>query len=169
MPERDSIVKPQTISYRGPFSVAEVYALINTWLDDRRYDRLDKDHNEIVKPDGKYIEVSLRPEYELSTYAKFVLWIDIKMSRVKDIELEIDGHKRRLQEGDVLISVRAFLDSDIEGTWESTPLYMVIRTAFNKLVYKTSYNQYVEQLKGHVAELKDELKAFFNLYRKQTA
>lgn len=167
MVERDIVMRQQTITYKGPLEVAELYKFIDDWLDDHRYDRRDMDHNEAVKPEGKFIEVSLRPWLGISDYAKFVLWIDLKLSGIKDIEVEIDGHKRKLQEGEVWIGFKAFLDTDTEARWESNPLYMVIRTAFNRFIYSSTIEMQTEELKRHVTEFREQMKSFLNLYRKR--
>jgi len=169
VPERETITELTTVKYTGPFHVGDLYKFLNEWLGDRRYDMRDKDQSEAVRPDGKYIEVAMRPDISISPSAKYRIWIDLTLSHVKDVTLNLDGHKRKMQEGEVWIGIRSFLETDTEGQWQSNPIYMVIRSAFNRYFHSGTQNQLVGELSKDVKSLIDELKAFFNLYKRRHA
>lgn len=162
--ERHFVVSRKTIKYEGVFSSPGVYQVIQDWASDKGYFPLEADHTESVKPEGKFIEFLLYPTLKkLSDYAKAVFRIHVQMSNVKDIVVERDGKKKRLQEGKVVVSMQGFLETDYEQRWETKPLLYVLRTLFEKYVYGPFISGYESTLREDYGVLESRLKAYFNL------
>jgi hypothetical protein len=82
MPEQTMVSGPDRIQYEGVFSVAELFRLIDEWLLDKGYYRVEPKHVESAKPEGKFVELDLTPGKELTDYAKALLRIKIQMSNI---------------------------------------------------------------------------------------
>ncbi len=165
MAERDQVIDGERITYEGFFSFAELIKILKEWGGAKGYFFLEKSATENVKPDGKYVEYKFAGSKKVSDYAKCVLPLRIIGSGIKEKELEKDGRKQLLSEGKVQIVLDAFLETDYEGQWESKPLYYMIRTLWDKHIYKPFLSGFREDLKQDAVQLKQELKAFLNLYK----
>ena len=169
MAEQEVVVDKERIEYEGIFSVAELYRLIDEWLLDKGYYRMEPRHVEAVKPEGRFVEVTLNPSKGLTDYAKSVFKIQIQLSNIKDVTLETgEGVKQRLNQGKVLLVLSGILETDTEGKWEGKPLFMFIRTIYDKYLYKPLTGGFQQQVKDDLLQLKNIIAGFLNLHRYTT-
>jgi hypothetical protein len=165
MPEREVIVDKMRLTYEGLFSVRELYKMIDEWFRWKGYDKRENKNIEVVKPDGKYIEIELEPWKKVTDYAKNVIKIRIQMNNIKDVEVEKDHTKLKLNQGKIQLVFDAFLETDYEARWEGQPVFYFIRTVFDKYFYKPFTAGFQKGVKEDVLHLHDQVKAFLNLYR----
>jgi len=165
MAEREVVVDHARLSYEGLFSVPELYKLIDTWIRERGYDKLEKKNIEKIERDGKYIEIEILPWKKITDYAKNVLRLRIIMSNVKDVEIERDGKKIKLNQGKVKIVSDAYLETDYEHRWEGKPIFFFLRTVFDKYFFKPYTQSYRENVLKDYNDLIGQIKSFLNLYR----
>jgi len=165
MTEREQVVDGERITYEGFFSFADLIKLLSEWCSTKGYWMQEKSATETVKSDGKYIEYKITPSKKVSDYAKFALSIRMIGSGLKEKEIEKDRHKQILSEGKIQIVLDGFFETDYEGNWESKPVYYVIRILWDKYIYKPFLSGFRNDLKQDVMQLKQELKAFLNLYK----
>ncbi len=119
----------------------------------------------MVKPDGKYIEIELMPWKKITDYARHIIRVEMKLFNVKEVEIERDGRKVRMNTGRVNFVIDAYLQTDWESKWETRPLYFFIRTMVDKFIYKSYTNLYEGLLVETTNQLYSLLKSFLNLYR----
>ncbi|MBI5398849.1 hypothetical protein HZB03_05285 [Candidatus Woesearchaeota archaeon] len=165
MSERKIIVDESEIAYDGLFDIKEVYALIDDFLKQKNYDKFEKANREYVGSTGKEIYYVITPIFAISDFARKFLKIDLSAKEVKEVEVEIDGVKRRMQQGKLRILLSGILETDYEGRWEQTAFYYFIRTVFNKYVYRKHTEDFEGQIKNDVMMLREQLGALLNLYR----
>ena len=127
MAERRVIVEKDRISYEGLFSMKEVLSIINEWMSDKVYNPLDKKHNESVKADGRTVEIEMSPYKKVTDYAKNVVWIRLIGSELKDVVIDVDGKKKRLNQGKLQIVFDGYLETDYEKRWETKPVFYLLR------------------------------------------
>jgi len=165
MAEREVVVDHARLSYEGLFSVPELYKLIDNWIRERGYDKLEKKNIEKVTPSGKYIEIEILPWKKITDYAKNVLRLRITMMDVKEVELEKDGKKIKLNQGKIIILSDAYLETDYEHRWEGKPIFFFLRTIFDKYFFKPYTQSYRENVLKDYNDLISQIKSFLNLYR----
>mgnify|MGYP006277593335 CR=1 FL=1 len=165
MAEREFIVDKQTIQYEGLFDFKELYKLIDTFFEDRNYDKREKKNIEVVKPEGKYVEIELEPWKKETDYFKNVVHIRIIIRDMTEVEIERDKIKKKLNQGKLRIIIDAMLDTDYEHRWETKPLFFFIRTLFNKYIYRPFTMQYRGKCGQDVAQLVSQIKSYLNIYR----
>lgn len=165
MAEKKKIVDKLRLTYEGLFSVNELYLVIDKWFRDKGYDKREMKNVENVKPDGKYVELWIQPWKKITDYAKIEILIRMMMSEIKEVEVEKDGHKVRLNQGKVQFLFDGFLVTDYENKWEGKPTYVFIRTIFDKYIYKTYTSRFDSQVAEDVKHLNTTIKSFLNLYR----
>ncbi len=165
MVEREPIIDKERITYEGLFSFAELIKLLQDWMSTKGYVPIEKSAVETIKQDGKYVEYWFAPFKKVTDYAKNLLWIRIIGTGLKEKEVEKDNKKVMLVEGKIQIVLDAFLETDWEGRWEAKPLFYVLRTVWEKYVYKPFLSGFQENIKKDATDLKNQMKAFLNLYK----
>jgi hypothetical protein len=169
MAEQEFVLDKERIEYEGIFSVAGLYRLIDEWLLDKGYYRKEPMHTESAKPEGKFVEIQLVPEREISDYAKSILRIRIQLSGIKDVVIEgTDGSKQRQNQGKVLVTLSGVLETDYEGKWEGKPMFLFIRTIYDKYLYKPLTGGFQAIVRTDADHLKNAIAGFLNLHRYTT-
>jgi hypothetical protein len=163
--EKDYIVDKLRLTYDGLFSVRELYNLVTEWFEERGYDKNEKKNFEAVDADGRNIEIWMEPWRTLHSYVKRFMRVRILMSKVKDVEVEKDGVKLKLNQGKVQIVFDAWMQTDLESEWEGKPFYFFIRTTFNKFFFRPLTSGYEADLKGEVNALYGRVKSYLNMQR----
>ncbi|MDP7323380.1 MAG: hypothetical protein QF632_01310 [Candidatus Woesearchaeota archaeon] len=165
MAEREVLVDKMRLTYEGLFSIYDMYKMIDEWFEEKGYDKREVKNIESVFPEGKYIEVVMEPWKKLTDYAKSVIKVRMIFSDIKEVQVEKDGMKVKMNQGRAHFVFDAFLETDYENRWESKPMFFLIRTLYDKYFYKG----YTSQLKGEVmdavTELHARIKGFLNLHR----
>lgn len=165
MAERRLVVDHLKLNYSGLFNVHELYMLIDSYLREKGFDKRESKNQEHVGPEGKYVNLVLQPWKKITDYARHVIKIEIKMNHLKEVVVEHDGRKHKMQNGEVTITFDGYLDTDYEDRWEQKPFYFFLRTLFDKWVYRTYSTEYEELLVENVSQLHQSIKSFLNLYR----
>ena len=165
MVEVKVVVDNLQLSYDGLLNINELYMLIDKFFKDHMYDKRETQNMEKIEPKGKYIEIELQPYRKMTDYVKFIIRIRINMFDVKEVEIEKDGQKIRMNNARVNMVFDGFLETDYEGRWEGKPTYVFIRTVFDKFIYKIYTERFEKQLSEDVHNLHAQIKSFLNLYR----
>ncbi|MEM4336653.1 MAG: hypothetical protein QXG86_01485 [Candidatus Woesearchaeota archaeon] len=165
MPEQKLVVEGIEINYEGLFSMREIYKLIDDWLRDYDYDKVEKVNTEYLRPEGKYVELILEPEKKVSDYVKNIIKIKLIGRNLKDVDIEEDGIKKRMQEGNLYITFTGVLETDYEGKWEQKPTLFFLRIIVDKYIYKFYTDKFENALARDVKELSNQVKSFLNLYK----
>lgn len=165
MAERDIIVDKMRVTYEGLFSVTELYKMMDEWFEEKNYDKKELKNVENVTPEGKYIELLVEPWKKVTDYAKNVIRIRMIMTDIKDVEVEKDGVKVKLNQGKIQIVFDAYLETDYENRWEQKPTFFLIRTLFDKYFFKPFTKGFHTGVKADLNHLVTKIKSFLNLYR----
>jgi len=165
MAERRLVVDHLRIKYEGLFKATELYTLIDKWLNEKAFDKRELRNQEIVRPDGKYVELVLMPWKKISDYARHVFRIEIRMHHLKEVVVERDGQRVKMNQARVDIIFDGYLDTDYEDRWEQKPFYFFMRTLFDKFIYRTYSTQFEELLVENLYQLHTLVKSFLNLYQ----
>ncbi len=167
MAEKKVLIERQRMDYEGIFDVKKLFLEIDQWIMEHGYDRMEFKNFEQVTETGREVQIELRPWKKFSDYAKSELRIEIEMKHIRDVEIDNDGVKTKLQRGKIRFTFQANLITDYENKWEGTPMYQFIRTFVDKFIRKTQHQNFEQECTGDCKQLQDELKAFLNLFRYQ--
>lgn len=157
------ILAEESLSYEGLFDAHELYRLIDEFFATKSYDKVEKMNNEVVTESGKDITIIYRPYKKLSDYYKSVIQIKIFLRHLVDVDIEMDGKRKKLKKGDVSLNFKFMLESDYEGRWEQRGIYFMVRTIFDKIIYNTQQNHFEKQVLTDGRDLKDRIGSFLNL------
>ena len=165
MPEREVVVDKLRLTYEGLFSMLDLYKMIDEWFRWKGYDKRENKNIEIVKPEGKYLELEIEPWKKVTDYAKNVIKIRMQVTGLKEVEVEKENTKLKLNQGRVHFVFDGYLETDYESRWEGKPIFYFIRTVFDKYFYKPFTSGFEKGVKEDVMHLHGQIKAFLNLYK----
>lgn len=163
--EKRLVIKGMLLKYDGLFSVPDLYKIIDDWIKENGYDKFERETIEYVKPEGKYIELRLEPYKKVSDYVQNRIVIKAIIKDIKEVDVEIDKKKHRLNRGEVNLIFDAYLETDYEQRWEQKPVLFFIRTLVDKYIYKIYTARFEDVLKKDVQSMHTSIKSFLNLYR----
>ena len=167
MAERELLVENK-VGYEGLFSVKELYRLIDAFFREKGYDKREIKNSEKVTPEGKFIEVEMMPWKKVTDYAKNEIWMRIIIENLKEVEVEKNGVKVKLNQGSLKIVFYGYLTTDYENRWEQKPMFFFIRTLFDKFFLKQYVDDFKKNLLGDVNLIRNQVDGFLNLYRYRT-
>src|SRR3989338_5988794 len=108
MAERELIVDHVRLTYEGLFDAKELYNIIDTYFREKGYDKRELRNIEQVKPEGKYVEIEWLPWKKTTHYIRNEIWIRLVMSDVKEVEVEKEGVKVKLNQGKIQIVIDGY-------------------------------------------------------------
>ncbi len=163
MAERLILVDKERLEYEGLFDAKEFYRVMQAWAEDKGYWLIEGKHTESIKTEGKWVDMEFAPFKKFTDYAKSVIKIKVQYQRMKDVVVERDGKKHKMQEGKVVALLDGILETDYEHRWETKPVYYVLRTLFEKYVFTPFVSGFEQTVKNDTYALKDNMKAFLNM------
>jgi len=162
MVEKDKISE-EKISFEGIGDFKAVYKHAYQWLIDARWKVTEEKYSEKVKGEGKEIEFEWSCAKELTDYFKAKLTIKWKIENLKDVEVEIDGRRKKMQEFKLEAKLRGVLEKDYKSKWETTSTHKFMKDVYHKYVIPARVEEKEDEVRGAMIGFRDELKAFFDL------
>jgi len=164
---KEFVVHDEFIHYSGPMELSELYLLLDYFWKNHHYDKKEKRHYEKKTEDEWYIELELEPFKTISEYIKMQINLLIFIRDIKNIEIEVKGKKRTIQQADISIRFRSFILKDYEEVWERWPFWFFIRSLVDKFFYTTHINRFSDELISDTKLLQNQIKSFLNLYQRR--
>ncbi len=165
MSEKRLVIDQLGLNYSGVFSVSALYKKFIDWFHERGYEMFEKKNTEEITPTGRNIELELRPYKRVTSYAKNEIRIKVFITNVKEVVIDKDGTKNRLNQGDIEILFDGYVETDYENRWENKPYFYFFRALIDKYVWRIYTDKFETMIVTDVHHLHTKIKAFLNLYR----
>lgn len=165
--ERKIVFNHGIITYKGLFSVPELYRMIDLWFLEKGYTKHELMMKEEIEEECKKIFTILEPYRYLSDGMRYQIRIDIECKEVKEIDVERDGMAVRLNQGECNIIITGYLRTDYEFKWEKNAWFYFIRSAIDKYVWRSHTYKGESGLVKECENLMAQIRGFLNLYRYQ--
>ena len=165
MSEKKLVIDQMKLTYEGIFDLNGLYRLIDGWFYQKGYDKWERKNYEQVLPTGKDIEIEVLPWKKTTDYFKNIIRIRMRFVNVKDVEIEKKGAKLRLNQGRIMMIFDGYLESDYDQRWEDKPMFFLLRTLFDKYVFKSYFTKFEKWLVNDVYDIHGRIQRFLNLYR----
>jgi hypothetical protein len=136
------------------------------WFINEDYDLMEKKYAEKVSGDAKEIEIIWEGYKKVSDYFRFVIkarWIILGM---KDVEVQREGKKIKMNSGTLEVNFQAILEKDYESRWEGKPMFKFMRGVYDRYIVRSRIEAYEDKVVGELLKLIDETKAFLALEAK---
>ncbi len=166
MSEKKQVLYDLRNSYNGPFSVEDFYAEIDSWIKDKGYEKELKKKMEHVTKNGKKIEYVIEVHSHLDDLHHGVVVLRALLDNIKEIAIKKGGKKMRLNSGDALININAFIEAHVHGSfYQVKPIYYLIRTLLDKYVYNFWSGKYDGIVRSDGEDLFKRINSYFNLQK----
>lgn len=166
MVEKKQVLYDLRAAYTGPFVVEEMYAEIDNWVREKGYEKEPKKKMEHVTKNGKKIEWVIEAHRQLDDLNHSVIVLRALLDNIRDIVIKKSGKKIRINNGDISVSIDAFIQSDIHGSFfQVKPVYYFIRTLIDKYVYHFWSDRHDGAVNSDARELFKRITSFFNLQK----
>lgn len=163
MAEKELVTK-EKLDYSGLFNFSELYTFAYRWLDvEEDMGVVEKRYNEKIAGNAREIFIEWEASKKLSDYYKISFTIKFDIKDLSDVEVEIEGKKKKMNKGKVSVDIKAYLVIDPNGEWEATPFYRAMRDFYNKYIIPARIKARELKVFGTAVEFKDQLKAFLEM------
>jgi hypothetical protein len=162
MSEQDVLAK-RKVRHKGVFDFAETYRFCYDWFMDNGYFLTEKNYTEKVAQRGKEVEIQWEAFRKISDYFKFVIKASWRILGLTDVEVEEDGKKVKMNQGDLTINFTAVIEKDYENRWESNSFTKFMRGVYDKYIIKGRIDQYEEKLFLELDELIAQMRSYLAL------
>lgn len=165
MGERHLIIDHLKFSYEGLFNASELYDLISGWFYEKSWDWYERINQEQVTSTGKQIRIVLEPWKSVSDYYKLIIHCKIHMADVKEVEVEHNGEKLKLNQGVIKMTFDGYVVSDRKGQWKDKPLWWFLSFVLEKYFFREHFLKFETWLKSDVDDLYHKIKNYLNVFK----
>lgn len=167
MVERDQIIR-EKLDNSGIFNFAELYSYMHAWLKNNLYGVNEEKYSEKVSGNARDISFRWIVTRYISDYFKLEHIIEVDVSGLTDVEVEIDGKKKRMNKGKIAMEIKGIIVKDPKNTWDETkPLYKFLRELYDKFIIPGRIKTMEDKVETDVRAFKDEVKAYLELSGKR--
>src|SRR3989338_493780 len=134
MVEKEGISQ-EKVEHTGLFDFPGFYTYAHNWFLDERYNGVDEiEYIEKVIGNSKSVSFKWKAYKKVTDYFKIEQEIQCRIDDMTDVEVEIDGTKRKMNKGKMEIKFKGTLVMDYDSRWETTAFYKFLREVYNKYV-----------------------------------
>lgn len=167
MADKDQLVK-EKVEHTGVFDFKNFYTYAHSWLRDKEdYGVVEEKYSEKVSGDAREITIEWKATKKMSDYFKVEIGVKIEVKDLKDVEVEIDGKKSKMNKGKVSVEIKGTLVKDPDSKWDTTPTNRFFRDIYNRYIIPGRIDAMQGKVVGDVISFKEELKAFLELSGKR--
>jgi len=165
MVEKDLMYKGK-IKHGGIFHFKDFYSFAYDWFISEDYDLVEKKYTEKVSGDAKEIEIIWEGYKRVSDYFRFVIKVRWLILGMKDVEVQREGKKVKMNSGTLEVAFQAILEKDYENRWENKPLFKFLRGVYDRYIIRSRIDTYEQKVILELLEFIDQVKAFLALESK---
>ena len=155
------------VEYSGIYDFELLIEMIKTWFDERFYVRINTEHTEAFKPQGRDIRIQMSPFKNVTPYVRYFIQFDMEFWREIDVMVKEDGKQVKKQRGDMDFRFKAFFLKNFKQTFPSNKFGNFFRELYEKYIIKQELKNHEEQLREEVYELMDKVKEILGLYKRK--
>ncbi len=134
----------------GFFSFDEMYKAWKEWFDSYGYFLTEKGQTEKVLSDGREKKIDWIAKRDVTGYLRFNIGIELWVRRLKDVTVEIEGKKQKIQRGDLHIGFKGYITKDYKGRWKN---HEFLRQMYDRYVAKDRLSMYEGKIWNEANEL----------------
>lgn len=162
MAERDLILK-EKFDHTGIFDFSAFYSFAHSWFKDEGYSVDEDKYSEKVSGNARDIIIEWTIVKRLSDYFKIEHKVRFIIEKLTDVEVEIDGTKKKMNKGKVEVEIKSNLVSDPESKWDKNPFSRFIRDIYSKYIIPSRVDSLREKTISDGRKFKEDLKAYLEL------
>jgi len=165
---KDKVGSTVKIKQSTTFDIKELYKNLKKWVKERGYKISEPNYAEKPSADGaKNTFFFWSCAKKADDYTKQVIEITF-IADTKDVAVEKDEDVQTMQEGNVEISLNAFITKDIEDEWairKKSAVRRFIRELYDKFANKGKYDVFEGKLEKDREAIAHDLKTYLRMRR----
>jgi hypothetical protein len=165
MSEKKLVIDQLKLAYEGPMDVKGLFRMIDSFFYEKGYNKWEVKNAEQALSSGKTIEIEIEPWKFTTDYFCNIIKIRMNFTDLKDIEVEKEGRKVKVQNGKVMMIIDGYFLSDYENKWEKKAWMMFIRTIYDKYIFAKQFAYFERWLVNDVYDVHSRIQSYLNLYR----
>jgi len=168
MADRERLCKERA-EVIGLFDFAGLYRYAHWWMKEKEnYAVIEEKYTEKISSKGERdIDIEWICSKPYSDYFKVEQKVKFEVRGMADVEVEMDGVKKKMQKGRVWIEIKGYLTKDPESKWDITPWYRFLRDFYNKYVIPGRVDYMEDKVVDDARDFKDDVKQFLDLMGKR--
>ncbi len=164
--EKNLVINNRELKYKGIFRVDELFHKINSLLEELGYTKREKKTEELVTDVGRKTYIELRPFKEKSNYVVLMIKMRMTLDQVTETFEEVQGVRKKFQQGDVDIYFDSWILSDYQHRWGMKGWVYFVKGVVNKYLYTWPLEaEFKSEIGSDTARLFSGLKALFASYK----
>ena len=168
--EKDTILKEQ-FRLKGITVFEDFYEYAYNWLKDEDYLITEKKYEEKAQPgEAKEIRITWEAYKKITDYFRIDLEIKWQVLNMREIEVEIDGRKKKMQKfSELKMDVKGILEKDYSSKWGPSGFNKFLREIYNKYIIPARTEEIEHKVREIVQNFKDEMKAYLEISGRRTS
>ena len=162
MAEKFILIK-ETLEHTGIYGFSEMYEYLYRWFKEELYGVIEEKYNEKVSGTTRDITVEWKCTKGLSDYFKVEISVKMEAGGISDVEVEVDGKKKKMNKGRLRIEFKGTMIRDPDSKWDASPFYRFLRDVYNKYVIPGRVESQEDKVKDDVRDVKEYIKSFLEL------
>lgn len=162
MAEKDLLIKEKVESV-GLFNFSGLYSFAHSWLRDEGFGVNEDKYSEKLAGSDKDIDIEWKAVKGLSDYFKEEISVKFEIKGMSEVEVEIDGKKKKMNKGRVSVEFKGALITDPSSKWDSQPMTKFLRDVYNKYVVPARIDALQNKVRGDTTDIKERMKAYLDL------
>jgi len=159
MTERDKVTT-QKIRRSGIFNFKDFYQFAYNWFIDEDYGLEEQKYAEEVTGDSKRVEIIWVAKKKISDYFKHEIKLYWNVVGLKNVEVEKDGKRVKMNDGSIEIKITGNLLKDYQSSWEGNPFSKFLRGVYEKFVIEGRIEAYEDKVSSTVTDFIKDMKGF---------
>lgn len=165
MAEKQLVLDGVEVNYEGIFDVDQLLKSIDRYSSEKGYAKSEKERKEKVTASGRELYMELRHTKAKTPYFVLMIKMRLHVTNLKDIDVEVDGRKEKLNKGKVNIIFDGWTTSDFGERWTQKPFYYFLISLYERVGHKIKMDKYYGELISDCHYVRDNLKAFLDLHK----
>jgi len=168
----DGEVGEITVKIEQPFHLKNLYIFMHNWLEENGFIDMDEGSDkweilylEKVGATKEYwIEWELRRPVEGNTYYRNRLNIKFHLVYGKKVEVMYEGHKVKLDHGELEVTMHGWLETDYDKKWQKHWFLKKFKNLYDQRIFKEEfYGQHETNLYRLMYELQGLIKKYMKV------
>ncbi len=166
MAEKEIIIG-EKLDYSGLFKFSDLYQEAHFWFSEESYGVIEEKYAEKISGNSKEIDVEWKCTKRLGDYFKMEHKVKFEIKGLVDVEVEIDGKKKKMQQGRLRIDIKGAIIKDAGSNWDPKPMYRFLRDVYNKYIIPQRIDAMEDKVKADVKSFKEDMKSYLELSGKR--
>ncbi|MFH1770390.1 MAG: hypothetical protein ABH828_02420 [archaeon] len=158
------LVGQSMVQYNGDYDLGGLYKLITGWLMDRGYEFQDKRFKEKEDlAEGNYMKLDFTGRKKETAYTRLWMFLRIRIWEKKDEERIVDGEKKLITGGRIIIRIQGKVEFDWQDRFTGTKFREVLGSFYNWVMKKEHEILHVDRQEYEVLKLEYAIKKFLKM------